>query len=279
VWRGCLWRITDGSGIATSAVLSQQQVDDEAWHPVAFLSKALNPVERNYEIHDTKMLAIIRGLEEWRHYLEGARHPVEIWTDHKNLEYFRVAQKLQHHDTCIAGHAGRFKTLELIARNYWWPQMSHYIGIYVKHCDLCNRTKVQHQRPMGELHPSETPEAPWDTNSVDFIVELPESNGYDTIMCVVDSLTKRAHFIPTHTTINAEGTALLFHKEVWKHHRTPRVVVSDRGPQFIATFTRELYKLLGIKLATSMAYHSQTNGQTERVNQVIEGYLHIFTSR
>jgi hypothetical protein len=56
--------------------------------PVAFLSKALNPVERNYEIHNTKMLAIIRGLEEWRHYLEGARHPVEIWTDHKNLEYF-----------------------------------------------------------------------------------------------------------------------------------------------------------------------------------------------
>jgi hypothetical protein len=81
----------DGSGITTGAALSQQSVDNNAWHPVAFLSKALNPVERNYEIHDT---AIIQGLEEWRHYLEGARHPVEIWTDHKNLEYFRVAQKL-----------------------------------------------------------------------------------------------------------------------------------------------------------------------------------------
>jgi hypothetical protein len=76
----------DGSGIATGAVLSQQSVGDNAWHPVAFLSKALNPVERNYEIHDTEMLAIIQGLEEWRHYLEGARHPIEIWTDHKNLE-------------------------------------------------------------------------------------------------------------------------------------------------------------------------------------------------
>jgi hypothetical protein len=84
----------DSSGIATGAVLSQQQVNDNAWHPVAFLSKALNPVERNYEIHDTEIVAIIRGLEEWRHYLEGARHPVEIWTNHKNLEYFRVAQKL-----------------------------------------------------------------------------------------------------------------------------------------------------------------------------------------
>jgi hypothetical protein len=78
----------DGSSIATGTVLSQQQVNGKAWHPVAFLSKVLNPVERNYEIHNTEMLAIIRGLEECRHYLEGARHPVEIWTDHKNLEYF-----------------------------------------------------------------------------------------------------------------------------------------------------------------------------------------------
>jgi hypothetical protein len=91
----------DSSGITTGVVLLQQSVDNNAWHPVAFLSKALNPVERNYEIHDTEMLAIIQGLEEWRHYLEGARHPVEIWTDHKNLEYFRVAQKSNRH----AGHS------------------------------------------------------------------------------------------------------------------------------------------------------------------------------
>jgi hypothetical protein len=132
---------------------------------------------------------------------------------------------------------------------------------------------------MGELHPSETPDAPWDTISVDFIVELPESHGYDTIMCVVDSLTKHAHFIPMHTTINAEGMALLFLKEVWKHHGTPRVVFSNRGPQFVATFTHELYKLLGIKLAMSTAYYPQMDGQTERVNQVLEFYLRIFTSR
>jgi transposase InsO family protein len=157
--------------------------------------------------------------------------------------------------------------------------MSRYIGVYVKTCDLCNRTKVQHRRPFGELHPSETPDAPWKVISVDFIVELPESHGYDAIMCVVNSLTKCAHFIPMHTTINAEGTALLFLKEVWKHHGTPLAVVSDRGPQFVAAFTRELYKLLGIKLATSTAYHPQTNGQTECVNQELEGYLHIFTSR
>jgi hypothetical protein len=98
----------DGSGIATGAVLSQQSCDDNAWHLVAFLSKALNPVERNYEIHDTEMLAIIRGLEEWRHYLEGACHPVEIWTDHKNLEYFRVAQKLNRRQARWSLYLSRF---------------------------------------------------------------------------------------------------------------------------------------------------------------------------
>jgi hypothetical protein len=184
----------------------------------------------------------------------------------------------QHHDTHIARHAGHFKTLELVSHNYWWPQMSRYIGICVKSCDLCNQTKVQWRRPIGELHPLETPEALWDIISVDFIVELPESHGYDAIMNVVDSVTKCAHFIPTHTTINAKGAALLFLKEVWKHHGMPRVVVSDRGPQFIAEFTRELYKLLGIKLAISTAYHPQTDGQTEHVNQVLEGYLRTFTS-
>jgi hypothetical protein len=116
--------------------------------------------------------------------------------------------------------------------------------------------------------------------SVDFIVELPESHGYDAIMCIVNSLMKHAHFIPMHTTINAEGTALLFLKEVWKHHGTPWVVISDRGPQFVARFTPKLYKLLGIKLAMSTAYyHPQTDGQTEHVNQVLEGYLRTFTSR
>jgi hypothetical protein len=84
----------NGSGIATGAVLSHQLRNDNAWHLVAFLSKALNPIEQNYEMHNAEMLAIIRGLEEWRHYLEGAHHPVAIWTDHKNLEYFQAAQKL-----------------------------------------------------------------------------------------------------------------------------------------------------------------------------------------
>ena len=406
----------DSSDFATGAVLSQQSKEDEKWHPVAFLSKSLSAVERNYEIHDKEMLAIVRAMEEWRHFLEGAEHPFEVWTDHKNLEYFRTAKKLnrrqarwslflarfdfvlhhrpgksmgkpdalsrradhgtgsndndgitllspgffairaleglqvsgeeQHllqdirksirteeqddaiskvvkelkttrsrtvrsaewnldqdvlyfrgkiyvpdyrdlrrrivslyHDSRVAGHPGRWKTLELVSRNYWWPQMSRYIGQYTSTCDLCLRTKTQRHRPIGELHPLPIPDEPWDTISVDFIVELPESSGHDATMVVVDSVNKTAHFIPTFVTISAAGSARLFVHHVWKHHGLPRRVISDRGPQFVADFTRELYRILGIKVAATTAYHPQGDGQTERVNQELEQYLRLFINQ
>jgi len=113
---------------------------------------------------------------------------------------------------------------------------------------------------------------------VDFVVELPLSSGHDTVMMVVDSVSKRAHFIPTHTTVTAEGAARLFLHQVWKLHGLPTCVVSDCGPQFVARFTRELYRLLEIKLASSTAWHSQTDGQTERVNQELDQYLWLFVN-
>ena len=100
--------------------------------------------------------------------------------------------------------------LELVSRNYWWPQMSRYIGQYTSTCDLCLRTKIQRQLPTGHLEPLPTPDTRWHTVSVDFIVELPQSDGHDAIMVVVDSLTKRSHFLPVNTTITAVGSARQF---------------------------------------------------------------------
>jgi len=88
------WIKADSLDFATEAVLSQQSPEDNKWHPIVFLSKSLSPVEQNYEIHDKEMLEIVRALEEWRHFVEGAEHHCEIWMDHKNLQYFMTAKKL-----------------------------------------------------------------------------------------------------------------------------------------------------------------------------------------
>jgi len=109
------------------------------------------------------------------------------------------------HDTQIAGHPRHWKTLELVSQNYWWPQMSRYIGQYVSTCDLYLQTKSWRHSPVGELQPLSIPDARWDTLSVDFVVKLLESSGHDTIMTVVDAISKRVHFIPMHTTVTAEG--------------------------------------------------------------------------
>jgi len=177
------------------------------------------------------------------------------------------------HDTKVAGHTGHWKILELVSRDYWWPQMSRYIGQYISTCDLCLRTKPIRQAPVGELHPLQILDSHWDTLSVDFVVELSFSSGHDVVMTVVDSVSKRAHFIPTHMTVTAEGAARLFLHQVWKLHSLPTCVVSDRRPQFVARFTRELYRFLGIKLASSTAWHPQTDGQKEHVNQELDQYL------
>jgi len=150
------------------------------------------------------------------------------------------------HDTQIAEHPGCWKTLELVSRNYWWPQMSRYIGQYVSTCDLCLQTKPWRHSPVGELQPLSVLDARWDTLSVDFVVKLPESSRHDTVMTVMDAVSKRVHFIPTHTMVTAEGAARLFLHYIWKLHGLPKRVVSDRGPQFVALFTKELYRLLGI---------------------------------
>ena len=160
--------------------------------------------------------------------------------------------------------------MELVLHNYWWPNMSWYIGHYVATCNLCLQTKVQHQKPTGELQPLPVPEEHWDIMSMDFIVKLPESRGYDAIMVVVDLVGKHAHFMETVTMITATGAANLYLQHVWKHHGLPHKVISDCGAQFITEFMRELYRLLGIEIGTSTAYHPKTDGQMEWVNQELE---------
>ena len=115
--------------------------------------------------------------------------------------------------------------------------MSHYIGQYVKTCDLCLCTKAQWHPPVGELSLLPTPESHQDTISVYFIVELPESHGYDAIMNVVYSVSKVSHFILTHTMSTTLGVTHLFLAHIWKLHGLLKQVISNWGLQFIAELT------------------------------------------
>jgi len=164
---------------------------------------------------------IAKAARELRRSADGTVHSSE-WSNIDGLLRFRgkiyVPQSpdLRRqivalcHNTHVAGHPRCWKTLELVSQNYWWPQMSRYISQYVSTCDLCFWTKPWRHSPVGELQPLSIPDAWWDTLSVDFVVELPESSRHDAVMTIVDSVSKRVHFVPTHTMVTAEGAARLF---------------------------------------------------------------------
>ena len=173
---------------------------------------------------------------------------------------------LSCHDAKSAGHLGQEKTLELVSRDYYWPGMRKFVNDYVRTCDTCARNKAPRHRRHGELHPLPIPAGLWDSVSMDFIVELPPSEGYDTIYVCVDRFTKMAHFIPMNTTITAEGTADLYLRHIFKHHGLPGNIVSDRGQQFVSKFTRALLEQCDIRGNRSTAFHPESDGQTERVN-------------
>ena len=183
-----------------------------------------------------------------------------------------------HHDSARAGHPGRWKTQELVTRNYWWPGVTRFISQYVKSCDPCNRAKIYPTAPPGRLKPNPIPTRRWQIVTTDLMPELPKSHGFDAIWVAVDRLSKRIHIAPTTSEVDSVGVARLFRDHVWRNHGLPEQVISDRGKQFLSGFTRELNRLLGIKTSLSTAYHPETDGQTERVNLEIEQYLRIFVN-
>ena len=155
------------------------------------------------------------------------------------------------HDCRPAGHPGRAKTLSLIRRCFNWPSMKRFINQYVDGCDSCQRVKSTTHKPFGTLEPLPIPAGPWTDISYDLITDLPGSNGADSILTVVDRLTKMAHCIPCRKTTTAEELAELMLRNVWKIHGTPRTIVSDRGSIFISQITKELSRSLGIRLCPS----------------------------
>ena len=153
-----------------------------------------------------------------------------------------------HHGTYVAGHPGRFKTAELILQNYWWPRIWGHVRAYVDGCNRCQQMKTFPEKPKGKLSPDETPQNIWQYISVDLITQLPPSLGHNTIMVVVDCLSKCIRLAPTNKEVTLEGVARIFRDMVWRNFGLLEVVISDQGSQFVFNFTKDLYWLLGIKM-------------------------------
>jgi Integrase zinc binding domain/Chromo (CHRromatin Organisation MOdifier) domain/Integrase core domain len=186
----------------------------------------------------------------------------------------RIEIMKQVHDT--SGHFGEAKTFELLSRNYWWKKVREYVKDYIGSCDICQRNKVSRRKPGGLLNPLPIPTSPWKSISWDFIVDLPTSTaGNDSILVVVDRLTKEAHFIPCTKTITAPHLATLYLQEVYRYHGHVDDIVSDRGSVFTSKFWRTFTRLLGIQPNMSTAFHPQSDGQSEAINKVLEQYLRI----
>ena len=137
--------------------------------------------------------------------------------------------------------------------------------------------KVHAMHDMDYCNQYQTTRAQWKRVSVDFIMKPPKSKGYDSIMMVVDKNTKLAHFIPTKETINSSGTASLYLHNVWKHHGTLDEMILDRGTIFVSKFIRRLCQLLQIQPSPTTTFYLQADGQIERVNQIVEQFLRMFT--
>jgi len=171
-----------------------------------------------------------------------------------------------HHDVPAAEHGRRWKTVELVMRNYWWPGVTRDVGRYIEGCDLYQRMKNRTEEVAGKLKLEEVLEKLWTHISVDFITKLPMVAGKDTILVVYDRLSKIMHFVATMEETSAEELARLFRDNMWRLHGLPEIIVSDRGLQFVAKLTKELNGMLGIKTKLSTAFHSQMDGQTEHMN-------------
>ena len=233
---------------------------------------------------DEQWKAVRRALEDRKTGMDAALSLREGLVFYKNRWYVPEGRDLrqeifsQNHDSRIAGHWGQFKTADKIKANFYWPNMDQDIEEYVRSCDSCQRNKTARHKKYGELLPLEVPYRPWTSISMDFIVGLPESDGNTKIWVIVDRFSKMAHFIPLPTVNKTEDMAKIFLNQIWKLHGLPDDIVSDRDSKFISHFWQSLMDLLSVKLNLSTAFHPQTDGQTERVNQTLEAYMRNYCS-
>ncbi|KAL0420985.1 UNVERIFIED_CONTAM: Transposon Ty3-G Gag-Pol polyprotein [Sesamum latifolium] len=287
---------TDAFGRGIGAVLMQ-----EGRH-IASLSKAVATKKMGLSTYEKGFLALLLAITKWKHYLQG-NHFI-IRTDQKSLKHIldqRIDSILQQkwitkllglsYEDIEGSYEGNtlFQTVvqAKVLDNQAFPDYSYEAGVlrrkgkicvgdvnaWVKECEVCQRAKHENNPYPGLLQPLPIPDQAWSCISMNFIEGLPSSEGKDSILVIVDRLTKYSHFIPLKHPYTASFIAKTFFDNIYKLHGLPVSIVTDRDRVFTSRFWKELFNMAGVSLEMSSAYHPQTDGQTERVNQCLENYL------
>ncbi|KAE9167490.1 hypothetical protein PF004_g28808 [Phytophthora fragariae] len=220
-----------------------------------------------FELRDSLLYYRSHASQEWRLCV-----PDDV--DLRNTILF------EEHDTAVRGHPGVHKTLRFVQAKYYWPGLAKTVRQYCTSCEMCMRTKSSRQKSSGLLHPLDIPEQRWKHITMDFVVRLPVTklHKFDSILVIVDRLTKRAHFIATKTTATAQDTAKLFRDHYQRLHGFPVSIVCDRDSKFTSKLWTHLLQLQDTKLSPSSAFKPSTDGQTEITNKFIGEYLRAYVN-
>ncbi|KAE8963735.1 hypothetical protein PR001_g29279, partial [Phytophthora rubi] len=212
--------------------------------------------------------SVVEGLLYYQ--VDGGDEPRIVVPNDEDLRH-RVLYEA--HDTPLSGHLGREKTYMSVARNFWWPHMYKWVRKYVQTCETCQRVKPA-PSASAPLMSLPVPADCWRSVSMDFIFELPaDARGHTGILVFVCRLSKMVRLAAVRKSVTAPQAAQLFVDNVFRNHGLPEAFVSDRDPRFVSHFWQHLFRLLGTRLDMSTADHPQTDGQTERVNRVLEDIL------
>jgi hypothetical protein len=194
-----------------------------------------------------------------------------------NVRELKLAILKEMHNVAYDGHPGYQKTVATVKSHYFWPGLKKEIVEYIAICMECQKVKDEHRHPVGLLQALPIPKWKWDVVTMDFITGFPRtSKQHDSIMLVVEKLTKAAHFVPLKTTHRAVDVADIFLKEVARFHGIPKTIVFDRDSKFTFNFWKGPFKGFRTNLNFSTTYHPESDGQTERVNMLIEYILRMY---
>jgi putative transposase len=158
------------------------------------------------------------------------------------------------HDGPLVSHGGAKHTITFFKKTYYWPNLKDDAEEYMKTCLICQQNRIVNIKQAGLLQPLPILEGLWESMSMDFMVNLPPSKGFDVIMVVVDGFSKMAHFILTEESAMAQETGRLFFTHVFKYHGLPKDIMSDQDRKFTSKFWQALWKCMGLKLKMNTSF-------------------------